>query len=86
MMKLPTRRGALLEFSRAGGSASKMFASVDPGSAPGPPDLPKLIETLKENGVALARSDRQLSGEWIDSSNACFGSGSDGRANEFAAE
>jgi len=46
--------GTLLEISGAGGLASRVFTSVDREVRPGPPDLPKLVDILQKNGVALA--------------------------------
>jgi hypothetical protein len=31
-----------------------MFAAVDREIPPGPPDIPKVVEVLKKNGVTLA--------------------------------
>jgi hypothetical protein len=34
--------------------AAKMFTEVDREIPPGPPDIPKIVEVLKRNGVTLA--------------------------------
>ena len=46
--------GRMLEVTGAGSGASKMFTNVDREIEPGPPDIPKLIALLKDNGVTVA--------------------------------
>jgi hypothetical protein len=46
--------GAMIEFSGAGGSATKMFTQVAREVPPGPPDVPKLIDILQNHGVTVA--------------------------------
>jgi quercetin dioxygenase-like cupin family protein len=46
--------GKMLEFTGAGSSASQMFTNIDREIPPGPPDIPKLVELLKKNGVTVA--------------------------------
>ena len=45
---------AMIEFSGAGGSATKMFTQVAQDFPPGPPDVPKLIGILQNHGVTIA--------------------------------
>jgi hypothetical protein len=44
----------MLEITGAGSHASQMFANIDREIAPGPPDIPKLVQLLKNNGVTVA--------------------------------
>lgn len=46
--------GKMLEMTGAGSRASQMFTNVDRETEPGPPDIPKLVALLKENGVTVA--------------------------------
>ena len=46
--------GEMLEITGQGGCASKMFTAVDREIPPGPPDIPKLVGILKQNGVSVA--------------------------------
>ena len=46
--------GEMLEITGPGSLASKMFTAVDKEIPPGPPDIPKIVEVLKMNGVTLA--------------------------------
>lgn len=46
--------GKMLEMTGAGSQASKMFEAIDQEVPPGPPDIPKLVEVLRTNGVTLA--------------------------------
>ena len=43
----------VLEFTGQGGNASKMFTAVDHEIPPGPPEVPKLLAVLKDNGVTV---------------------------------
>ncbi len=45
--------GQMLEFTGAGGTATQMFAALDREIPPGPPDVPRLLGLLKENGVTV---------------------------------
>jgi quercetin dioxygenase-like cupin family protein len=46
--------GKMLEMTGAGSQASQMFKAIDQEVPPGPPDIPKLVEVLRTNGVTLA--------------------------------
>jgi len=46
--------GQMLEFTGQGGFATQMFADIDKEIPPGPPDIPKVLEVLKQNGVTVA--------------------------------
>ena len=46
--------GEILEITGQGGFASKMFTNIDQEIYPGPPDIPKVVEILKKNGVTVA--------------------------------
>jgi quercetin dioxygenase-like cupin family protein len=46
--------GSMLEVSGAGGSATRMFTQIDREVPAGPPDIPKLVDILQRNGVAVA--------------------------------
>ena len=46
--------GKTLEITGQGSFASKMFTNIDAEVPPGPPDIPKLMEILKKNGVTVA--------------------------------
>ena len=46
--------GEILEITGQGGFASKMFTNIDQEISPGPPDIPKVVEILKKNGVTVA--------------------------------
>ena len=46
--------GKTLEITGQGSFASKMFTNIDAEIPPGPPDIPKLMEILKKNGVTVA--------------------------------
>jgi quercetin dioxygenase-like cupin family protein len=46
--------GKALEITGQGSSASQMFTSVDKEVLSGPPDIPKVVEVLKKNGVTVA--------------------------------
>lgn len=45
--------GEMLEFTGSGGNATRMFSAVDEAIPPGPPDLPRVVEVLKQNGVEV---------------------------------
>ena len=46
--------GKMLEVSGAGGRATQMFTNVSKRVQPGPPDIPKLLDILLQNGVTVA--------------------------------
>ncbi len=46
--------GEMLEITGQGSLAANMFTAVDQEIPPGPPDIPKIVEVLKKNGVTLA--------------------------------
>jgi quercetin dioxygenase-like cupin family protein len=46
--------GEMLELTGKGGFATQMFTAVDKEVPPGPPDLPRVVELLKKNGVTVA--------------------------------
>ncbi len=46
--------GQMLEITGAGARAAQMFAAIDKEIPPGPPDVPKLLDVLKRNGVTVA--------------------------------
>jgi quercetin dioxygenase-like cupin family protein len=46
--------GQMLEITGAGALAAQMFTAVDKEIAPGPPDVPKLLDVLHRNGVTVA--------------------------------
>ncbi|HEX9137086.1 MAG TPA: cupin domain-containing protein [Nitrospirota bacterium] len=46
--------GKTLEITGQGSLASQMFTNIDKEVPPGPPDIPKLVEILKKNGVTVA--------------------------------
>jgi quercetin dioxygenase-like cupin family protein len=43
----------VIEFTGQGGTATQMFTAVDREIPPGPPEVPKLLEVLKQNGVTI---------------------------------
>ena len=43
----------VVEFTGAGGRATRMFTAVSQETPPGPPEIPKLVEVLKQNGVTV---------------------------------
>ena len=45
--------GQMLEITGAGALAAQMFTAVDSEIPVGPPDIPKLIDVLKRNGVTV---------------------------------
>jgi quercetin dioxygenase-like cupin family protein len=46
--------GEMLELTGEGGSATQMFTAVSKEIPPGPPDVSKVAEVLKRNGVIVA--------------------------------
>jgi quercetin dioxygenase-like cupin family protein len=46
--------GQMLEITGDGALAAQMFTAVDNEIPPGPPDVPKLLDVLKRNGVTVA--------------------------------
>ena len=44
----------MLEFTGPGGFASQMFTALSKEIPPGPPDIPKVLEVLQQNGVTVA--------------------------------
>src|SRR5262249_3643895 len=46
--------GEMLELTGQGGSAIQMFTAIDKEIPPGPPDIPKVVEVLKQSGVTVA--------------------------------
>jgi hypothetical protein len=43
----------MLKVTRQGGSATQMFTAINK-EIPQPPDIPKVLEVLKQNGVTVA--------------------------------
>src|SRR5215471_8873842 len=43
----------VLEFTGQGGIATQMFTAVDREIPAGPPEIPKLLEVLQQNGVTI---------------------------------
>jgi quercetin dioxygenase-like cupin family protein len=46
--------GQMLEVTGENARAAQMFAAVDQAIPLGPPDIPKLLQVLKQNGVTVA--------------------------------
>lgn len=46
--------GEMLELTGQGGLATQMFTALSQEIAPGPPDIPKVLEVLMQNGVTVA--------------------------------
>ena len=46
--------GQMLEITGAGALAAEMFTAIDREIPSGPPDVPKLLDVLKRNGVTVA--------------------------------
>ncbi len=46
--------GQMLEITGQNALAAQMFAAVDQAIPPGPPDIPKLLAVLDQNGVTVA--------------------------------
>jgi hypothetical protein len=44
----------MLEITGAGALAAQMFTAIDKEIPLGPPDVPKLLDVLKRNGVTVA--------------------------------
>jgi quercetin dioxygenase-like cupin family protein len=49
-----TGGGQMLKITGAGALAARMFAAIDKEIPPGPPDVPKLLDVLRRNGVTVA--------------------------------
>ena len=47
----------VLEITGQGGMATQMFAAVSSEIPAGPPEIPKLLEVLKQNGVTVEGQD-----------------------------
>ena len=43
----------VLELTGQGGLATQMFTAIGREIPPGPPEVPKLLEVLKQNGVTV---------------------------------
>jgi hypothetical protein len=43
----------VLEITGQGGIATQMFTAVSKAIRPGPPEIPQLLEVLKQNGVTV---------------------------------
>lgn len=48
--------GQMLEISGPNARSAEMFAAIDRASVAGPPDVPKLLQVLEQNGVAVDAS------------------------------
>lgn len=46
--------GQMLEITGQGATAAQMFTAIDNEIPAGPPDIPKVLEVLKRNGVTVA--------------------------------
>ena len=46
--------GEMLELTGQGGFATQMFTAISKEIPAGPPDIPKVVEVLKQNGVTVA--------------------------------
>ena len=46
--------GQMLEITGQGATAAQMFTAIDHEIPAGPPDIPKVLEVLKRNGVTVA--------------------------------
>jgi hypothetical protein len=46
--------GQMLEITGQNALAAEMFTAVDKAIPPGPPDIPKLLKVLGQNGVTVA--------------------------------
>ena len=44
----------VLDFTGQGGIATQMFTAISRKIPPGPPDIPRLLEVLEQNGVTIA--------------------------------
>ena len=49
-----TGGGEMLELTGQGGLATQLFTAVSKEIPSGPPDIPKVVEVLKRNGVTVA--------------------------------
>ncbi len=45
--------GEMLELTGQGGLATQMFTAISKEIPPGPPDIPKVVEVLRQNGVTV---------------------------------
>ena len=45
--------GEMLELTGQGGFATQMFTAISKEIPPGPPDIPKVLEVLRQNGVTV---------------------------------
>ena len=50
--------GQMLEITGENARAAQMFAAVDHAIPSGPPDIPKLLQVLQQNGVTVASPQR----------------------------
>jgi len=46
--------GEMIELTGQGGFATQMFTAISNEIPPGPPDVPKVLDILKQNGVTVA--------------------------------
>ncbi len=46
--------GEMFELTGQGSMATRMFTALSKEIPPGPPDIPKVLEVLKQNGVTVA--------------------------------
>lgn len=46
--------GEMFELTGQGGLATQMFTAISKEISPGSPDIPKVLEVLKQNGVTVA--------------------------------
>ena len=46
--------GEMLELTGQGGFATQMFTVISKEIPPGPPDIPKVLEVLRQNGVTVS--------------------------------
>ena len=46
--------GEMIELTGQGGFATRMFTAISKEIPPGPPDIPKVLDILKQNGVVVA--------------------------------
>lgn len=46
--------GEMFELTGQGSMATRLFTAFNKEIAPGPPDIPKVLEVLKQNGVTVA--------------------------------
>ena len=50
--------GEMIELTGQGGLATQMFTAISKEIPPGPPDIPKVLEVLKQNGVTVANQEK----------------------------